>query len=135
MWKYCIEGLLRPSKHYLPISAVSCLCNSTVKPYFLYCCSVWDCCSATEIQHLQRLQNRAARIVTNDATIKPILEKLGWKTIQQLICIQTKVTTFKSLTNLAPEYLSNLFNKDSACTSRNLRNSNTDVRLPKMNTM
>ena len=45
------------------------------------CCSVWGCCSATEIQHLQRLQNRAARIVTNsayEAPIRPILEKLEW---------------------------------------------------------
>ena len=39
---------------------------------------LWGCCSATEIQHLQRLQNRAAIIVTNgdiDAAIKPILQR------------------------------------------------------------
>ena len=76
-------------------------------------------CNSTEIQHLQRLQNRAARIVTNsayDAPIKRNLESLVWKTIQQLICIQTKA---------------NLFNSSSACT---LCNSNTGVRLPRMTT-
>ena len=106
-------------------------------PYFPYCCSMWSCWSATEIQHLQRLENRAARVVTNsayDAHIKPILEKLGWKTIQQLICIQTETTTFKSLDYLAPQYLSNLLNKNSSCTSYNFRNTNADVRLPKINT-
>ena len=54
------------------------------------------------------------------------------KIIEQLICIQTKVVTFKSLKSLTPQYLPNLFKK-GACTSRNLRNTNTDVRLPKMN--
>ena len=48
-------GFLKYSKHYPPISAVSSLYNSIVEPYFLYYCSVWGCCSATEIQHLQRL--------------------------------------------------------------------------------
>ena len=70
---------------------------------------MWGCCNATEIQHLQRLQNWAARIVTNsayDAPFKPKLKKLEWKTIQQLTCIQTKTTTFMSLNNLAPKYLS-----------------------------
>ena len=79
-------GLLKHSKHYLPISAISSLYNRIVEPYFLYCCSVWGCCSATEIQHLQMFHNRAARIVTNsvyDAPIKSILEKLRWKTMQQ----------------------------------------------------
>ena len=119
------------SKRSLPISAVMTLYNSILEPHFLYCCSVWGCCSATEIQHLQRLQNWAARVVTNnayDTPIKPIFERLGWKTIHQLISTQTKITPFKSLKNLAPQYLCNLFNKNSAC------NTNTDVRLPKKNT-
>ena len=51
-----------------------------------------------------------------------------------MICIQTKIITFKSLKNLAPQYLFNLFNKNSACTSRNLGNNNTDAWLPKLRT-
>ena len=38
---------------------------------------------------------------------------------------------FKSLNDLAPQYLRNLFTKNSACSSRNLRNTETDLRLPK----
>ena len=127
-------GFLKYSKRYLPITAVKTLYTSIVGPHFQYCCSVWGCCSAAEIQHLQRLQNRAARIVTNscyDATIKHMFESLGWKTIQQLINTQSKIVTFKSLNNLTPEYLCEFFTKNSACSSRNLRNTNADVRLPK----
>ena len=130
-------GFLKYSKRYLPISAVKTLYTSIVEPHFQYCCSVWSCCNAAEIKHLQRLQNRAAGIVTNssfDAAIKPMFESLGWKTIQQLINTQSKIVTFKSLRNLAPRYLCELFNKNSSCSSRNLCNTNTDVRLPKKNT-
>ena len=63
-----------------------------------------------------------------------MFEILGWKTIQQLIDTQSKIVTFKSLKSLALKYLCELFNKNSACSSRNLRNTNTDVRLPKKNT-
>ena len=81
-----------------------------MEPHFQYCCSVWGCCNAAEIQHLQKLLNRAARIVTNssfDAAIKPMFESLGRKTIQQLINTQSKIVTFKSL---APKCLCELFN-------------------------
>ena len=130
-------GFLKYSKRYFPITAVKTLYTSIVEPHFQYCCSVWGCCNAAEIQHLQRLQNRAAMIVTNssfDAAIKPMFESLGWKTIKQLINTQSKIVTFKSLRNFAPRYLCELFNKNSSCSSRNLHNTNTDVRLPKKNT-
>ena len=38
--------------------------NSLVQPYFDYCCVVWDNCSKTLADKLQKLQNRAARILT-----------------------------------------------------------------------
>ena len=63
------------------------------------------------------------------------LKVWGWKTIQQLIDTQSKIVTFKSLKNLAPKYLCELFNKNSACSSRNLRSTNTDVWLPRKNTV
>ena len=49
--------------------------NSEVR----YCCPVWGSCGSTAINELQKLQNRAARIVTNsryDASAKPIIKKL-----------------------------------------------------------
>ena len=131
-------GFLKYSKQYLSLTAVKILYTIIVEPHFQYCCSVWGCCNATEIQLLQKLQNRAARIVTNssfDAVIKPMFESLGWKTIQQLMDRQSKIVTFKFLKSLAPKYLCELFNRNSACSSGNLRNTNTDVWLPRKNTV
>ena len=35
-----------------------------VEPHFRCCCSVWGCCGLNEINQLQKLQIRAASIVT-----------------------------------------------------------------------
>ena len=37
---------------------------SLVQPYFDYCDVVWGDCSKTRAEKLQKLQNRAARIIT-----------------------------------------------------------------------
>ena len=38
---------------------------------------------------------------------------------------------YKSINGLAPQYMSNLFTRNSASSSRDLRNTQTDLRLPK----
>ena len=51
-------------------------------------CSVWGCCGATKLKILQKLQNRAARIVTGnpfDTPAAPLLQSLGWPSIDKLI--------------------------------------------------
>ena len=123
--------------YLLPFSALTSLYTSIVEPHFRYCCSVWGCAGATEINRLQKLQNRAARIVTNsgfDIPCNQLIEKLGWKTINELIDIESKTMVFKRLNELAPPYLCRLFRKNSQSTSYRLRNTYTDLRLPKKGT-
>ena len=130
-------GILKHAKKFLPFSALTSLYTSIVEPHFRYCCSVWGCAGTTEINRLQKLQNRAARIVTNSSFDSPsnkLIEKLGWKTINELINIESKTMVFKSLNELAPPYLRNLFRKNSQSTSYRLPNTSTDLRLPKKGT-
>ena len=104
-------------------------------PNIRYCCSVWGCCCLTEINHLQKLQNRAARIITGSRFEAPglqLVKRLGWKTIDELISSESNIMVFKSLHGLAPQYMSNLFTKTSQLTSRKLRNSAADLRVPKI---
>ena len=127
-------GILKHATKFLPFSALTSLYTSIVEPHFRYCCSVWGCAGTTEINRLQKLQNRAARIVTNssfDTPINQLIEKLGWKTINEVIDIESKRMVFKSLNELAPPYLRSLFRKNSQSTSYRLRNTSTDLRLPK----
>ena len=77
---------------------------------------MWGCAGTTEISRLQKLQNRGARIVTIiifDNPSNQWIQKLGWKSINELIDIESKTMVFKSLNELAPPYFRSLFRKNS----------------------
>ena len=127
-------GFLRHAKSFLPKETLQTLYKGIVEPHLRYCCSVWGCAGLTEINQLLKLQNRAARIVTNssfDAPSRPLIQGLGWKTVNELIDGETKTMVFKSLNKLAPQYLCDLFTRNSLCSSYSLRNTGTDLRLSK----
>ena len=61
---------------------------SLMEPYFRYCRLVWGSASSTNLQRLQKIQNRDARIVTKslyDAPLEPLLKEFGWLTTKHLI--------------------------------------------------
>ena len=65
---------------------------------------------------LQRLQNRAGRIITfSDYNTRSadILQDLGWDTLEQRRSKQLAISVFKSLNNLYPESLKNVFKPTS----------------------
>ena len=126
-------GFLKHAKTFLGQETLKTLYTGIVEPHFRYCCSVWGCAGSTELNQLQKLQNRAARIITNssfDTPSRPLIDKLGWKTIEQLVASESKTMVFKSLHELAPQYLCDLFTRNSKCSSYDLHNSETDLRLP-----
>ena len=57
-------GLIKYSKKYLPSDVLDEMYRGSVEPHLSYCCSVWGCCSKSKLDVLQKIQNRAARIVT-----------------------------------------------------------------------
>ena len=80
-------SFLRHAKSLLPKETLQALYTGIVEPHFRYCCSVWGCAGLTEINQLQKLQNRAARIIANssfDAPSRPLIWGLGWKTVEEL---------------------------------------------------
>ena len=130
-------GLLKYAKRYIPTSTLNDMYKGIVEPHLNYCCSVWGSCGTTRLDKLQKLQNREARIVTNsdfETSAAPLIHELGWSTVEALIHRETSTMAFKCLNNLAPEYLSGCFSKLSDCHNRSLRNSKTDLLLPRMRT-
>ena len=126
-------GFLKYAKKFLQQGTLSKMYRGIVEPHFRYCCSVWGCCGKTQIDALQRLQNRAARIVTNSSyhvSATGLIKKLGWPTISDIILSETATIMFKSTNSLAPEYLSELFVKNSALNTMRLRNTEADLRVP-----
>ena len=119
---------------FLPQETLKTLYKGIVEPHFRYCCSVWCCASLNELNQLQKLQNRAARILTNSSVDTPgrlLIDRLDWKTIDQLIAVEPKTMVYKSMHEMAPPYLCDLFIKNSTSSSHVLRNTATDLKLPK----
>ena len=63
-----------------------------------------------------------------------LIHNLKWPTISDIIRSETATTMYKSLNDLAPEYLSTRFVKNSSRNIRQLRNTETDLFLPLRNT-
>jgi hypothetical protein len=63
------------------------LFNAMVLPLFEYADTVWANSYAVHLDRLQKLQNRAARIILKckirDVHVTDMLHKLGWKTCAQ----------------------------------------------------
>ena len=109
-----------------------------MKPHFRFCCSVWgSSCGVTSRCALETLQNKVIRIITDspyDAPAKPLLRKLGLPSIAEMIRQESASMVYKAINGQGPTYLSSLFNSISAVTNRMLRNSNLNLRPPRMKT-
>ena len=85
------------------------------------------------IESLQKLQNRAARIATGspyDAPSVPLHKELGWLSIKEMIVKETSTMMYKSLNDLAPQYLSDLFVRLSDFHTSEPRNIKNYLAVP-----
>ena len=71
--------MLRYAKRYVPLSTVKTMYGSIVEPYLRYWCTVWGCCTETDLKRLQILQNRPAHILTNSAEVCTEVHMEVWK--------------------------------------------------------
>ena len=55
----------------------------------------------------------------------PFMPSLKWLTVSDIIKSETATIMYKSLNNLVPEYLSNVFLNNSTRNMRNLRSTET----------
>ena len=96
------------------------LYRSLVGPYLRYCCPVWGSCSASAHDKLQKLQHRAASVVTDnpyDMSALPLMKNLGWLTVREMIDFDINKMINKSLNAIAPDYLRNIFQSVSEATN------------------
>ena len=93
-------------------SATATLVNSLVHSCLDYCNVLLTGMPSYNLQKLQRIQNFAARIVTKSprrTSSLPLLKELHWLPISFRIKFKVLLLIYKSLYNLAPSYLSNMF--------------------------
>ncbi|XP_028412099.1 uncharacterized protein LOC114534825 [Dendronephthya gigantea] len=106
-----------------------------IEPYFSYCAPVWDGIGSKLSDKLQKLQNRAARVITcspYDASSSSVLEKLGWNNLHVNRKMQKAILMYKVRNNLTPMYLQDLF--VTRVNHYSLRNTNGKLFVPKPKT-
>ena len=54
---------MRRMRSFVPLETLKLIYNALVQPYFDYCSPLWDNCGGGLKDKLQRLQNRAARVI------------------------------------------------------------------------
>ena len=58
-------GAIKKAKEFAEQNTLVLIYNALVQPHFDYCWEVWDVLGKTLSDRLQKLQNRAARIIMN----------------------------------------------------------------------
>lgn len=125
--------MLRTFRSILSIPQLISLYNSLVLPHFDYCSSLWGNCGKVLKSKLQKLQNRAARIITHSSyeiRSAEILKSLGWSDLETRRNIQKAVLMYKIIEGDAPSLLKSRFMKTSELYNYGLRGYDSDLKLP-----
>ena len=101
---------------------------------------MWGNCNKGLSNRLQKLQNRAARILmsanydTYDSNLNDLFRALRWRKLCHQRLEKKSVMLYKILHDMAPEYLRSSFVVHDSVNSCHLRNTENALALPKPRT-
>ena len=130
-------GAIRKIRDLVDRETLISVYNALVNPHFDYCSEVWDTMGVGLSNRLQKLQNRAARVImnfSNDIPGPEALNALGWENLVTRRAKTKAKTMYKVLNKLAPSPLEKLFEHKRNITQYNLRGSSTSLQLPQPKT-
>ena len=115
---------IRHIRPYLTLKAAKALVHSLISSRLDYCNSLLYGISESLIYKLQKIQNMAAKIVTNHRKfdhVTPLLRGLHWLPVKFRINYKVLLITYKALNGKAPSYISDMITQYAP--ERNLRSS------------
>ena len=124
-------------RYSVPYKTLLSIYNSLVQPHLDYCSSVWGSCSKSLSQKLQKLQNRAARVITfsnYDRNTDELLRMVNWVKLDRQRLVNKSIMMYKIVNNMVPEYLSSHFVLRSDTLTYNLRDSDGTLAIPQPRT-
>lgn len=128
-------GALKRVRPFISRKTAVQLYFALIQPHFDYCCSVWDGLGDTLATKLQKLQNRAVRVITRSSYDANTCALLSCLQLDNLYIRRKKLKAqlmFKILKGDMPLYLQSLFSIRN--TEYNLRNNQFKLSLPKPRT-
>ncbi len=128
-------GTLRRIKPFVPITTLQTIYRALIQPYFDYCSPIWGVCDQNLKNKLQKFQNRAARIITGasyEIRSADVLQSLAWDNLEIRRRTTKAILMFKVLKDyVEPTLKESLIRRNHMQTNYDLRNSHTDLALPK----
>ncbi len=119
-------GILRSLRNIVLTDTLIQIYNAIVQPHLDYGDVVYDSASQTSKNKLQKLQTRAARLITRSRPHKSrnlMFNKLKWLSLQQRRDFHKCILVYKCRMGLAPQYLCDMFIANNSNHSYNTRNS------------
>ena len=128
--------LLSRLRHTINSSNLKIVYNALILPIFDYGDVLYGTASSKYIDSLQKLQNRACRIILgvspySHMPVRELHARLGWKSLETRRCYHLNTMVFKALNELAPPYLKECF---QFCERSYSLRSNGNLALPKPRT-
>ena len=104
-------GALKRVRPFISKETAIQIYTALIMPHFDYCSPVWDCLSGYLSDKLQKLQNRAARVITKlpfDTSSNHLFSTLDSERLSLRRKKQKVLMMYKIINNLGPEYLQTL---------------------------
>ena len=132
-----LVGLLYSVQRYLDKKSMELFYNSYVLTRIDYCLSVWGNVTQEQINQLECLQKKCARIILNASYETPstyLYSTLKWMNVTQRIIYVKSISVYKILNGLMPNHLKLLFTYTGDIPNvYNLRSTNNQMlHVPKM---
>ena len=125
---------LKQALNYASLDILKVIYNALIQPVYDYCDVVWGNLNKGLSSRIQKLKNRAARIVTfqcYDARSADLLKYLKWDNLALKRDKHLSLLVYDTINHNVPKYLSDIFSKCSegnSCKSR-LRESDHNVTM------
>ncbi len=132
-------GMMRRIKKFVPQSTLLKIHNAIVLSHFDYCSLVWDNCSDYQLDKLQKLQNRAARVITGrtyEVSSKDVLNELNWQPLRQRFRRNKSIFMYKIKNDSMPQSLTEMFKiRENQIYDLRSNNKNFALQKPETNFM
>ena len=126
-------GGLRQIRPFVTFDTLLTIYKSLILPLFDYCNVVWDNANKGELDRLQKIQNRAGRVITQssyDIRSQDILKSLKWENLTDRRFRHEMILMHKIMNDQTPQYLRSQFTKLSDSNHYNPRGRETKLALP-----
>ena len=130
-------GTLSRLRHVLPRESLILIYMATIQSVIDYGITIWGSAPKYLINKVQKFQNRAARLISNnfnyDIPGSQIVAQLGWQNIDVRRKYLTNILTYKCLNNQAPSYLRNMSLRSDTHGYETRHASSRKLSVPKPN--